>query len=131
MRRKPLPPIFYIIVIPICITLALYGIYIEFYIYGKKQGSHYIVNLVMVIGGILNLTVVYIWYLVWYNKERKGYKREKVYITRCPHCGYEFKYGVGKYCPQCHRRIWRPYKWVWVKKEEGEGENLKISGGDR
>ena len=66
--------------------------------------------------------------------KKKGHVREKVYITHCPYCGYEFKYGVAKYCPNCHHRIWRPYKWVWVKKEkveEEDGENLKIEGGDR
>ncbi len=125
MKRKTLPPIFYIVVIPICISLALYGIYDNFYLHGERQGSHYLINLSMVSAGVINLILVYIWYLVWYNRERKGYVREKVYITRCPYCGYEFKYGVGKYCPQCHRRIWRPYKWVWVKKDKSEEEKVK------
>ena len=128
--RRPLPPIFYIIIIPIAMAIYFYTMYMDLYINVEKQGSHYRINLwSSVIIGIFGI-VLYILYIRELILKKKGYVREKVYITHCPYCGYEFKYGVAKYCPNCHHRIWRPYKVVWVKKEKG-GENLKIEGGDR
>ena len=120
---------FYIIIIPIGMAIYFYTMYMDLYINAEKQGNRYIINLwSSIIIGLFGI-VLYILYIRELILKRKGYVREKVYITHCPYCGYEFKYGVSKYCPNCHHRIWRPYRWVWVKKEkieEDEGEYLKI-----
>jgi len=130
MKIRPLPRKFYLIVVPIFIALYLYIMYGEFYLNAEKHGSHYLIDFIMAIIAGINLIGLYLLFVWYYIKEKRGYTLEKVYITHCPYCGYEFKYGVAKYCPNCHHRIWRPYRWVWVKKEEEEGENLKIEGGD-
>ena len=56
---------------------------------------------------------------IWlYSHKKKGYIRKRVPIKSCPRCGYEFEYGVPLYCPKCKKRIWRPYRWAWVKESE-------------
>ena len=56
---------------------------------------------------------------IWlYSHKKKGYIRKRVPIKSCPRCGYEFEYGVPLYCPKCRKRIWRPYRWAWVKESE-------------
>ena len=80
------------------------------------------INFTIIIFTSFWLIILYVWGMLEHYRKKKGYVREKVYITRCPYCGYEFKYGVSKYCPNCHHRIWRPYRWIWVKKEKDEKE---------
>ncbi len=127
--------------VPVVILFFAYVLYTHFYLYreklyisSEKYRSHYWIDFSVGLIYEAFLVFLYVSYIRDLILKKRGYVREKVYITRCPYCGYEFKYGVAKYCPNCHHRIWRPYKWVWMKKEKTgkeDGENLKIEGGDR
>ena len=109
--------------VPVVILFVAYVLYTNFYLYreklymsSEKYRSHYWIDLSTGIIYEAFLVFLYVSYIRDLILKKRGYVREKVYITHCPYCGYEFKYGVAKYCPNCHHRIWRPYRWV--KKEK-------------